>query len=86
MCLTFSPDCRLLAGSEQKNIEDSHIRIWDVNMGALMRKLPIQLDLELSLAFSPDGKLLATAEQNETVQLWDIPSGALRVTPQEAPR
>ena len=80
MCLTFSPDGRLLAGSEQQSIDDAHIRIWDVNTGALTRKLPIHRDLVLSLAFSPDGKLLATAEQNETVHLWDIPSGALRTT------
>src|SRR6185436_12826294 len=46
----------------------------------LMRKLPFQWQLVLSLAFSPDGKLLATADQNEGVHLWDIPSGALRVT------
>ena len=79
MCLTFSPDGRLLAGSEEKNVEGSHVGIWDVNTGALMRKLTIPYDVVLSLAFSPDGKLLATAEQNETVHLWDIPSGALRV-------
>ena len=80
MWLTFSPDGRLLADSEEKNMEDSHVGIWDVNTGAVTRKLPIHGDVVLSLAFSPDGKLLATAEQNETVHLWDIPSGALRVT------
>ena len=81
LCLSFSPDGRLVAGSEEKNVEDSHVGIWDVATGAVMLKLPVRADaIVLSLAFSPDGKLLATAEQKETVQLWDIPSGALRVT------
>jgi WD40 repeat protein len=80
MCLTFSPDGRLLAGSAAKNMEHSQVGIWEVNTGALIRKLPIQREFVLSLAFSPDGKLLATAVQNEKVQLWDISSGALKVT------
>jgi WD40 repeat protein len=78
MCLAFSPDGRLLAGSQERIMDDSPVGIWDVKTGAVMRKLPC--DVVRSLAFSPDGNLLATAEQNETVQLWDIPSGALRVT------
>jgi WD40 repeat protein len=41
MGLSFSPDGRLLAGSEVKNMEDSHIGIWDVEAGALLRKVPL---------------------------------------------
>jgi WD40 repeat protein len=33
-----------------------------------------------AVAFSPDSKLLATAHQNNSAQLWDIPSGELRGT------
>jgi WD40 repeat protein len=81
MCLTFSPNGQLLAGSEDKNLEDSHVGIWDVDTGAVVCKLPIGAGaIVLSLAFSPNGKLLATAQQNETVQLWEIPSGALKLT------
>lgn len=80
MGLTFSPDGRLLAGFEVKDTDNSRVGIWDVNTGALIRKLPIHREVVLSLAFSPDGKLLATTEMNERVRLWDIPSGALRVT------
>jgi WD40 repeat protein len=80
MCLTFSPDGRLLAGSEDTDSADSSVGLWDVNTGALLRTLELRGHLAFSLAFSPDGKLLATAEQNETAQLWDIPSGIHRAT------
>jgi WD40 repeat protein len=32
------------------------------------------------MAFSPDGKLLASTSANNTVKLWDIPSEALLQT------
>lgn len=34
----------------------------------------------LSLAFSPDGAVLATASDNVSVDLWDLPRGGLRET------
>jgi WD40 repeat protein/serine/threonine protein kinase len=80
MCLTFSPNGQLLAGSENKNYADSRVGLWDVNSGTLLRTLDLEGRCAFSLAFSPDGKLLATAEQNETAQLWDVPSLGLRAT------
>ena len=74
-CVRFSPDGRLLAGSQ-----DKRVGLWDIHTGALVRELPRAGSHVLSLTFSPDGRLLATAEAYRTSRLWDIPSASLRAT------
>jgi WD40 repeat protein len=78
MSVIFSPDGRLLAGSAS---QCQRVGIWDVSSGRLLHELPMQdSGLVPSLAFSPDGTLLATAEYSNEARLWDIPSGKLRAT------
>jgi WD40 repeat protein/serine/threonine protein kinase len=78
MSVIFSPDGRLLAGSASCC---QRVGIWDVNSGRLLQELPMQdSGLVPSLAFSPDGTLLATAQYNNQARLWEIPSGKLRAT------
>jgi WD40 repeat protein len=88
-CMAFSPDGRLLAGSKHNDRPSAaplasaaaeRVCIWDVNEGSLLRELGGHSRHILSLAFSPDGKLLATGHEDNTAQFWEIPSGNLKAT------
>lgn len=84
----FSPDGKMLATSRSKR-DDFHghlyqhqLIFWESASGkqCLQINLPYRT---LALAFSPDGKLLATAsglyyfENDRTIRIWDITTGKL---------
>ncbi|MBI5369230.1 MAG: WD40 repeat domain-containing protein [Planctomycetes bacterium] len=73
-CLAFAPDGSLLASGWS----DGKARLWRIPEGDLVATLDYDWVRYSSgsLAFSPDGKRLATAGGREgTVQLWEVPSG-----------
>jgi WD40 repeat protein len=55
------------------------VRLWDVATGKELRRLDTVAEAfgseGLPLAFSPDGKLLATGWANGSVRLWDVATG-----------
>ncbi len=53
--------------------------MWDVSTGKLLQKRELE-NAVLSVAFSPDGKLLLTGEENETGKIWEVPSLILQGT------
>ena len=55
---------------------DAPIRLWDVETGELQKTLKGQeRDVVYDIAFSPDGKTLASAMDNGTVRLWHTQTG-----------
>ena len=74
--IAFSPDGKLLATDERKGEGDS-IVLWDVATGKKLRTLagPPRSWFD-SLAFDPEGRMLAVAGQwSNTVTLYDVATG-----------
>ncbi len=58
--VAFSADSKLLAAAGS----DRAVRVWEVETGKLVRTVEDHSDWILGLAFSPDGKYLATASRD----------------------
>ncbi|MFC1975810.1 hypothetical protein ACFLXQ_05390 [Chloroflexota bacterium] len=67
----FSPDGQILAA-----INDSNIILWDVTTGHPVDPvLAGHTHRVTSVAFSPDGQVLASGSQDLTIILWDVMTG-----------
>lgn len=67
---TFSPDnTRLATGI------DNDIVLWHLNQGRQELNLKGHTAWVVSIAFSPNGKWLASGSNDHTIRLWDVHSG-----------
>jgi WD40 repeat protein len=77
MCPSFSPDGRTLASGDGELIQ-----LWDWTLGKQVRSLALPKYGTLRLAFSPDGKILASCHvryEAQTIEgawcLWELATG-----------
>jgi WD40 repeat protein len=89
--VAISPDGKLVAGAsdlsekqvkngmEITNIKGSEVRIWEAETGKVTQTIPVSQQQTMAVAFSGDGKLLATGGFKE-VKIWDVKTGEAKQT------
>lgn len=71
--IRFSPDSRLLATSDQYSIH-----VWEAATGKRIRTLAGHQNEIADLAFSGNGRRLASASFDSTVLIWELTASAMR--------
>ena len=74
----FSSDRRMFASASGD--PDNTVHVWDLTNRQYKTTLEGHTSHIKSIAFSPDGRTLATGSSDDTVRLWDINTGRHKTT------
>ncbi|MCX6719308.1 MAG: WD40 repeat domain-containing protein [Candidatus Taylorbacteria bacterium] len=77
--IAFSPDGNLLASGGDKlwrnrKNGDNTIKLWDIKSRTDIATLSGHNSAVCSVAFNPDGSLLASGDADKIIKLWDVKS------------
>jgi WD40 repeat protein len=78
--LRYAPTGRFLAGIDLQG----NLYLWDVVQGKLIHRFRAHAGEGSAVAFSPDGKLLATCGEDRSTRLWDV-SDLIKLKPPPPP-
>jgi WD40 repeat protein len=76
--LAFSPDGKRLVSAAPLPLNaetDSDAKVWNAATGQDLATLQGHTDRLTSVAFSPDGKRVATASKDQTIKIWEADTG-----------
>ncbi|HZY87801.1 MAG TPA: serine/threonine-protein kinase [Gemmataceae bacterium] len=75
-CVAFSPDGRFVAAPSGRDVV-----VWDAATGRPALRIKARSTVSVwGLAYSPDGRRLASVVDERTVQVWDVSAGPGEVT------
>jgi WD40 repeat protein/serine/threonine protein kinase/tetratricopeptide (TPR) repeat protein len=75
--IAFSPNSQQIAGGCKY---PRHVKLWNARTGAEIRTIEGHTSDLQTVAFSPDGKRLASAGWDNKIKVWDLASGKGPVT------